>query len=453
MGFSKDFVWGGAAASYQIEGAACEDGKGLSVWDQFCREKGRILDGSSGDVACDHYHRYKEDVGLMKEIGYKAYRFSVSWPRILPEGTGAVNPKGLAFYDKLTDAILEAGITPYLTLFHWDYPYALFQRGAWLNPDSPKWFADYVDIVAKRLGDRVKHFFTFNEPQCFIGMSYADDKPEHAPGIHYPVWDSLTMLHRVLLGHGLAVQALRAAVPGAQVGYAPTGSANYPVSDEEADVEAARRAYFDVDAYRWHWSVSPWSDPILLGAYPQRLLEQLGQYMPKIGANDMKIISQPLDFLGQNIYNGAPIRAAKNALGYEYVPRKLGFEFTAAKWPVTPESLYWGPRFLFERYKKPLYITENGLSCADVVSLDGKVHDPGRIDFLTRYLRCLKKASEDGVDIRGYFHWCVTDNFEWAKGYTDRFGMVYCDFDTQKRILKDSAYWYRDVIRANGENL
>ncbi len=450
MGFREDFTWGGASAAYQIEGATGEDGRGMSVWDMFCRQEGRIVDGSSGNVACDHYHRYKTDVDLMKKIGYKAYRFSIAWPRILPDGTGCVNERGVDFYDRLTDSLLEAGIVPYVTLFHWDYPYALFRRGGWMHPDSPKWFAAYVDVIARRLGDRIKHFFTLNEPQCFIGISC--DTTEHAPGIHMPIWDTLLMAHHVLLGHGLAVQALRAAVPDAEVGIAPTCSAHYPASDSPADIAAARQAFFDIDPGRVFWSVSLWSDPIFRGVYPQKLLDLHEEHMPPIRQEDMRIISQPLDVLGQNIYNGQAVRATADG-GYEFAPRPTGYPSTAAKWPVTPEALYWGPRFLFDAYKKPLYLTENGLSCHDVVSLDGKVHDPNRIDFLHRYLRELRRAADDGVDLRGYFHWCVTDNFEWAKGYTERFGMIYCDFETQERILKDSAYWYQEVIQTNGEDL
>ncbi|MCL2067999.1 MAG: GH1 family beta-glucosidase [Treponema sp.] len=449
MGFRDDFVWGAASASYQVEGAVNEDGRGACVWDMFCKEPARILDGSSGDIACDHYHRYKEDIAIMKELGLKAYRFSIAWPRVIPGGDGKVNEKGLDFYERLVDALLEAGITPYITLFHWDYPYELFRRGGWMNGESPKWFVSYVEAVVKRLAGKIPFVFTFNEPQCFIGLSY--DHTEHAPGIHHPVWDTLLMTHNVLLAHGLAVQAIRSLSPQTKIGYAPTGSAHYPATNSVEDREAARRAYFAVEDWVT-WSVSLWSDPVFLGKYPDELLQKYGQYMPAIGAGDMKIISQPLDFLGQNIYNGSPVKADGKG-GYEYARRETGYPFTAAKWPVTPESLYWGPVFLADRYKMPLYITENGLSCADVVSLDGKVHDPARIDFLHRYLHCLKKASEDGVDIRGYFQWCLTDNFEWAKGYTDRFGIVFCNFETQQRIIKDSGYWYREVIRSNGAGL
>ncbi|MDR0599411.1 MAG: beta-glucosidase [Treponema sp.] len=446
MGFRDDFVWGAASASYQVEGAVREDGRGASVWDMFCKEGGRVLDGSSGDTACDHYHRYKEDIAIMKELGLKAYRFSLAWPRIIPDGDGAVNEKGLDFYERLIDALGEAGITPYVTLFHWDYPYELFRRGGWMNGESPRWFLRYVEAAAKRLAGKIPYVFTFNEPQCFIGLSC--DHTEHAPGIHYPVWDTLLMTHHVLLAHGLAVQALRALSPSSKIGYAPTGSAHYPATDSAEDREAARQAYFAVEDWLY-WSVSLWSDPVFLGNYPGELIRKYEAFMPPIGAGDMKIISSPLDFLGQNIYNGSPVKQG-GPNGYEYARRETGYAFTAAKWPVTPESLYWGPRFLYERYHAPLYITENGLSCADVVSLDDRVHDPARIDFLARYLRCLKRAADDGVDIRGYFQWSLTDNFEWAKGYTDRFGIVYCDFETQQRIIKDSGYWYRDLIQSNG---
>ena len=451
MGFRDDFVWGGASASYQIEGAADEDGKGPSVWDMFCKQKDRIVDGRNGDVACDHYHLYQKDVDLMQEMGYQGYRFSIAWPRILPDGIGAINEKGLDFYDRLLDSLAKANITPYVTLYHWDYPYALFRRGGWMNPDSPKWFAEYAAILARRLGDRMKNIMTFNEPQCFIGISYADEIV-HAPGIRFPIWDTLLMAHHVLLGHGLAIQALRAAIPDAKLGWAPTCSAHYPQTDSPVDIEAAHKAFFDIPANRPFWSVSLWNDPVFLGEYPAKLYELFGEHMPQIKAGDMKIISQPLDFLGINIYNGQAVRA-DDKTGYAFTQRRLGYEFTGSKWPVTPKALYWGPRFLADRYKKPIYLTENGISCPDVISLDGKVHDPDRIDFLHRYLLELRRAAEDGVDIRGYFYWCTTDNFEWAKGFTERFGMIHCDFETQERLLKDSALWYRDTILANGNNL
>jgi beta-glucosidase len=450
-GFRDDFVWGGASASYQIEGAVAEDGRGLSVWDYFSHEQGRVVDGNTGDVAADHYHKYREDVDIMKGLGYKGYRFSIAWPRIVPEGTGKVNAKGLDFYDKLLDAVLAAGIEPYCTLFHWDYPYELYCRGGWLNNDSPEWYAAYVNVVTHRLGDRLKNYFTLNEPPCFIGLSYC--QTEHAPGIKLPPQDTLRMWKNVCLGHGNAVDVIHETVKDSRVGYAPNSSAHYPLDPENpADVEAARKAYFDVPKEGWYWSPAVWSDPVVLGKYPAELENHFGKLFPKITGEDLARMSRPLDFYGQNIYNGAPVKSDGKG-GFEFAKRDTGYPFTAAKWPVTPESLYWGPKFLCERYKLPLYITENGLSCTDVVSLDGKVHDPNRIDFLSRYLHCLKRAASEGVDIRGYFHWCVTDNFEWAKGYTDRFGMVFCNYETGERILKDSAYWYKDVIASNGRNL
>ena len=270
MGFRDDFFWGGVTASYQIEGAAYEDGKGLSVWDMFCKQEGRIADGRNGDVACDHYHLYQKDVDLMREIGFNAYRFSISWPRVIPDGYGAVNEKGLDFYDRLLDSLLEAGMTPFVTLFHWDYPYALFRRGGWMNPDSPKWFAEYAAVLAKRLGDRMKYIMTFNEPQCFIGLGY--DEAVHAPGIRFPIWDTLLMAHNVLLAHGLAIQVLRAELPESELGWAPTCSAHYPETESPEDIEAARMAFFDIDPERSFWNVTLWNDPIFLGEYPKKIL-------------------------------------------------------------------------------------------------------------------------------------------------------------------------------------
>ena len=450
MGFRDDFFWGGVTASYQIEGAAYKDGKGLSVWDMFCKQEGRIADGRNGDVACDHYHLYQKDVDLMREIGFNAYRFSISWPRVIPDGYGAVNEKGLDFYDRLLDSLLEAGMTPFVTLFHWDYPYALFRRGGWMNPDSPKWFAEYAAVLAKRLGDRMKYIMTFNEPQCFIGLGY--DEAVHAPGIRFPIWDTLLMAHNVLLAHGLAIQVLRAELPESELGWAPTCSAHYPETESPEDIEAARMAFFDIDPERSFWNVTLWNDPIFLGEYPKKIFDLYGEHMPEIKPDDMVTIREHLDFVGQNVYKGHAMRSDGKGR-YEFVQRKPGYPYTGAKWPVTPKSLYWGPKFLAERYKSPVFITENGVSCPDVVSLDGKVHDPDRIDFLHRYLLELRRAADDGVDIRGYLHWCVTDNFEWAKGFTERFGLIYCDFETQERILKDSAYWFRETIRANGNNL
>lgn len=452
MGFAKDFVWGAATSAYQIEGAASEDGKGMHIWDVYTKEPGRIYGGHTGDTACDHYHRFREDVAMMKEMGLKGYRFSIDWSRILPEGRGRVNEEGIAFYNSLIDALVENGIEPYITLYHWELPYELYKRGGWMNPDITDWFGDYARLAAERFSDRVTHFFTLNEPQCFVGLGFLTG--EHAPGIKAPLRDTFAMAHNVLKAHGRAVQMLRQY--GRQslfIGYAPTCSVYYPETDSPEDVEAARTMLFSMpeDNGNWTWNVAWWSDPVLLGHYPEEGLKRYEKYLPKITEEDMKLISEPIDIYGQNIYNGRCVRMGADGKT-ELVERYEGFPKTAMDWPITPECLYWGPKFLYERYKKPLYITENGLSCHDVISLDGKVHDPNRIDFLARYLHELKRAAGE-ADVRGYFQWSLMDNFEWTKGYSDRFGLVFVDYRTQKRTWKDSAYWYREVIRTNGEQL
>ena len=452
MGLKKDFVWGAATSAYQIEGAVSEDGKGRHIWDVYTKEPGKIFEGHTGEIACDHYHRYKEDVQFMKEIGLKGYRFSIDWSRVIPEGTGKVNEKGIAFYNRLIDELLANGIEPYITMYHWELPYELYKRGGWMNPEIVEWFGAYAKLLAERFSDRVTHFFTLNEPQCFVGLGFVSG--EHAPGLKCPLSDTLQMAHNALKAHGRAVQMLRAyAKQPLEIGYAPTGSMRYPETESKEDIEAARQSLFELpeDRGNWHWNVSWWSDPVLLGKYPEEGLMKYEPYLPKITDEDMRLISEPIDIYGQNIYNGVCVRMGDDGKP-EMVKRYEGFPKTAIDWPVTPECLYWGPKFLYERYQKPIYITENGLSCHDVISLDGKVHDPNRIDFLARYLHQLKRAADE-IDLRGYFQWSLMDNFEWAKGYSERFGLVYVDYPTQKRIMKDSAYWYSKVIKENGENI
>ena len=449
-GFPEGFVWGAAAASYQVEGAATDDGKGPSVWDMFCRKSGAVWMGHTGDVACDHYHRYRDDVALMKELGVKAYRLSVSWPRVMPEGVGAVNPKGLDFYDKLVDELLKSGIEPFVTLFHWDFPLALYHRGGWLNRDSADWFSEYTQKVVRKLSDRVKHWMTFNEPSIFIGLGHQTGI--HAPGDKLRFHEVLTGSHNVLLAHGKSVQAIRASSPSShQVGFAFVGYTAMPATNSPQDVAIAMAAMASVRGKDCH-SNTWWMDPIFFGRYPQDGLKLFESELPRIQPGDFKTINQPVDFIGTNIYQGRYFRAGAEGKPEE-LPFAVGHPITGFEWPVTPEVLYWGPRFLHERYKKPVYVTENGLSCRDWVSLDGKVHDPQRIDFVARHLQHLQKASRDGVSVKGYFHWSIMDNFEWGEGYKQRFGMVFVDYPTQKRIPKDSAYWYRDVIAANGKNI
>ncbi|SHO47229.1 GH1 family beta-glucosidase [Anaerocolumna xylanovorans] len=459
MSFPKDFLWGAAAAAYQIEGAAMEDGRGLSIWDVYSHDKnvdsgtGRmnIDNGDTGDVACDHYHRYKEDVALMKEIGLKAYRLSISWSRVLPEGKGKINEKGLDFYGDLVDELLKAGIEPYVTLFHWDLPQALMNLGGWSNPDSPDWFAEYVKVVTDKLSDRVTHWITFNESQCHIIIGHL--LGECAPKLKLPYPEVFQAMHHLFLAHGKAVQTIRkySAKP-CMVGYAPCASEVYPVTDKKEDIDAARRAAFDASAKNL-WNTSWWIDPIVHGRYPKEGIEAFAEYFPEalLKEEDLALISQPLDFLGINLYRGSGIRHTEE--GYVQAEKKIGFDRTAFKWPVTPKVLHYMPKFLFERYHLPVLITENGLSMADWVSLDGKVHDPQRIDFMNRYLLELSKALDEGVNVVGYFAWSIMDNFEWSQGYGERFGLIHVDFETQKRTLKDSAYWYRDIITSNGEGL
>lgn len=451
MGFSKDFVWGAATASYQIEGASREDGKGDSVWDEFCRVPGAVFEGQTGDTACDHYRRFREDIALMKQLGIRAYRFSFSWPRILPQGTGEVNEAGMRFYEALVDELLRNQITPYATLFHWDYPAALQKQGGWLNPQSPLWFERYAQIIAERFQGKIHHYFTINEPQCFIGLGYCQGI--HAPGLKLSAADNFLAVHNVLLAHGMAVQALRKYGGDVRVGLAQNGRIFIPQSDSPQDAEAARRATFAVpdDFFDALFSVSLWSDPILKGGYSKECRKKFSDILPEIVREDMNTISQPIDFYAQNIYHSTRVRALKD--GWEPVPFPAGMAKTAMGWPVTPECTYWCAKFLYENYRRQIIISENGMSAHDTVSLDGKVHDPNRIDYLHRYLLSLKRAADEGIDIAGYFTWSLLDNFEWNSGYNERFGIIYVDYRTQRRIPKDSAYWYQSVMEENGENL
>ncbi len=450
MMFPKNFAWGAASSAYQIEGAATADGRGASVWDEFCKRPDAVHNRDTGEVACDHYHRYLGDVALMKSIGLRAYRLSIAWPRVLPEGTGAGNAKGLEFYDRLVDALLEAGIEPWVTLFHWDMPQALFNRGGWLNRDSAAWFAEYAAVMAARLGDRVNNWITLNEPQVYIGLGHADGK--HAPGLKLPLKDCLLATHHSLLAHGRAVQALRACAPRAiRVGWAPVGHVSVPASDSPADLDAARHAMFSIrrkDAWNNTW----YADPICLGHYPADGLELFGDDAPTPHEGDMKTICQPLDFYGLNIYSGETVKAGAEGEPVT-IPAHAGAPVTTFRWLIKPEVLYWGPRLIAERYRLPIVITENGMANVDFVDLDGRVQDPQRIDYTRRHLLQLGRAIEDGVDIRGYFHWSIMDNFEWAEGYRERFGLTYVDYRTQQRTLKDSAIWYRTIIESDGAAL
>lgn len=447
--FPSGFVWGAATAAYQIEGAWNEAGKGPSIWDTISHTPGRVHGGHTGDTAADHFHRFRDDVQLLKQLGIQAYRFSIAWTRIMPSGTGEVNQAGLDFYRQLVDELLSAGITPYATLFHWDYPQALFERGGWLNPDSPQWFADYTQVVAGALGDRIRHWMTQNEPQVFLDAGHRDGG--HAPNLklHWPQF-FLAVKHQ-LLAHGHSARILRANDPDAWISYAPCGLCGIPATESPADIEAARRYTFGPGeaADRNAWLQRPYLDPALLGIWPSDIEENFGCRPTEVTGDELAIMHAPLDGLCLNYYS-SPLIAARPDGNPVEVTRKPGFPRTAFDWPVTPEGLYWTTRFHHERYQLPVYITENGLSCCDWVALDGTVPDTYRIDFTERYLQQLRRAVHEGYEVGGYFHWSAFDNFEWMDGYRQRFGLIYVDFETQERTIKQSGHWYRSVCESNG---
>ena len=448
--FPPNFVWGAATASYQIEGAWDADGKGPSIWDHCAHHTSRIWERQTGDVACDHYHRWPEDVSLMSDLGLHAYRCSLSWPRILPHGIGTVNERGLEFYDRLIDALLAAGIQPWVTLYHWDLPLALYHRGGWLNRDIAEWFADYTEVVVDRLSDRVSRWITLNEPQCFIG--FALHEGGQAPFLNLPLPDVIRAAHNALLAHGRAVQVIRSrSKTHAQIGWAPVGIMGWPLSDSPADVAAAREASFRITDPTL-WNTSWFGDPAVLGQYPEDGLRLFGSSLPRDWERDLAVIHQPLDFYGANIYSNQSWCAGPDGQP-ERAHSAPGHPHTMYLWKITPPALRWGPRFLHDRYRLPIVVTENGLSNPDWVARDGAVHDPQRIDYLDRHLRALLQAIAEGAEVRAYFHWSLMDNFEWQEGYKHRFGLVHVDFGTLRRTPKDSFAWYREVIRTNGSSL
>ncbi len=438
MGFSKDFLWGAATASAQVEGAWDQDGKGPSIWDVLY--PGHTRNNENTHFACDHYHRFKEDVALMKELGLKAYRFSISWPRVIPDGTGEINPQGIQFYKDLAAELRAADIEPIVTLYHWDLPYALHLKGGWQNPEIVHWFADYTRVVVEALSDQVRYWLTFNEPQCFIGISYVGG--EHAPFYNEPAaLDKLT--RNVLFAHAAAVKTIRKyAKTKPLIGYAPTGTIYEPADESPEAIEKARQDTFATYSV---FTVSWWCDPVLLGKNAPP-----APGCPVFTHEELAELHQPLDFMGFNVYQAAGQRVP----GSPYSSNTwVGSPITTMEWPVTPNATYWTVRFLNERYGKDILITENGMSNNDWVMLDGAVHDPQRIDFLHRYLKTLKRAAEEGYGMVGYMYWSLMDNYEWAWGYGRRFGLIYVDYRTMERTIKDSGYWYRQVIDSNGENI
>ncbi|GAB3153210.1 GH1 family beta-glucosidase [Micromonospora sonneratiae] len=440
LNFPAGFTWGVSTSAYQIEGATSQDGRGTSIWDTFAHQPGRVVDGTTGDVACDHYHRYPEDVALMADLGVSAYRFSIAWPRIQPDGTSPANPAGLAFYDRLVDALLDRGIDPVATLFHWDLPQALEDRGGWLARDTAYRFAEYADLVARQLGDRVKLWITLNEP--FVHMSYGYGMGVHAPGRMH-LFDAFPVAHHQLLGHGLAVDALRAHT-GNPIGIANNYSPVWLRGDTEAD-RAAAGAY---DALHNRL----FTDPLFGRGYPGELAldSAVTPDGPVVREGDLEIVARPIDFLGVNYYNPTGVRAPEEdgPLPFDLVPLD-GYPTTNFDWPVAPDGLLDLLTTLRTTYGEalpPIHITEGGCSYDDVLTADGHCDDPERVAYLAGHLQAVREAMDAGVDVRGYFVWSLMDNFEWAEGFTKRFGLVHVDFDTQVRTPKTSYAWYRDLI-------
>jgi beta-glucosidase len=439
--FPDGFLWGAATSAYQIEGSPLADGAGPSNWHRFSHTPGMTANGDTGDIACDHYRRVEADVRLMRDLGLTAYRFSVSWSRVLPAGRGTVNSPGLAFYDRLTDLLVRHGIVPMATLYHWDLPAALDDQGGWLNRDIASWFADYAEVVVRALGDRVQLWATLNEPWVVTDGGYLFGV--HAPG-HRSLFEPPLASHNLLRAHGAGMQAIRAA-GGKQAGLVVNLEPKYPASDQEEDLAATRRA----DAYMNR----QYLDPVFLGAYPTELAEIFGPAWPSFPAADFAQIRQPLDFLGINYYTRAVTRDDPAALPVRAGRvRQPQHRYTATDWEVYPPAFTDVLTWVRSRYGNvPLYVTENGAAFDDPPFAPGPtVHDPERVEYYRDHLRAARRAIGQGVDLRGYFAWSLLDNFEWSHGYSKRFGLVHVDFHTQRRTLKDSAYFYREVIASQG---
>lgn len=439
--FPKGFIWGTATSAYQIEGAWNEGGRGLSIWDTFSHAPGRTYHGDNGDSAADHYHRWKEDIGLMTEIGINAYRFSIAWTRILPEGTGAANKGGLDFYDRLVDALLEKGITPYPTLFHYDLPQALQDRGGWPDRDTAKYFGEYARIVGERLGDRVTNWITHNEP--FVTAVAGHFTGEHAPGIQDPM-AVFTAGHHLMLSHGYAVQALRAAGRRPlNIGVALNLNPVHPASDSEPDRQAA--TMYDGILNR------TFLDPILKGKYPDDIMSTLGFLFPPMQPDDLKTISEPLDFLGVNYYSRNVVRREEDFPLIQSVPVMPEGNEYSQMWEIYPEGIHELLKRIHTDYAPAnILVLENGICVPDGIDFDGRVRDERRIRYLRNHIAQVHRAVSDGIPVTGYFVWSLFDNFEWALGYQMRFGLVYVDFETKKRTMKDSGRWYARVIKENG---
>lgn len=438
--YPKGFLWGCATAAYQIEGGAKDDGRGPSVWDTFSHTPGKTYHGETGDVADDSYHLYKEDVQLLKALGVQTYRFSISWSRVIPDGAGKLNSKGLDYYKRVVDELLANNITPYVTLFHWDLPQAL--DGGWQNRATAESYADYAGLMAKHLGDRVHHWMTTNEFVCFTDLGYKSG--QFAPGLKLGDADVNQIRHHGILAHGLGVQAIRAHAPsGTQVGLAENAVVFVPVIESPEHIEAARKAT--------RMGNAPFLTTVLEGKYPEEYLQHEGANAPKVQEGDMKAIGSPIDFLGINVYQPQYVRADSSPMGFAIEPMPSSYPHMFSPWiTVGPECIYWGVRNVCDIWKpKALYITENGTSSDDVLTAAGTVEDIDRIMYLRNSLTQLHRAVKEDYPVKGYFLWSLLDNFEWADGYSKRFGLHYVDFKTLKRTPKLSAAWYKDAIAKN----
>jgi beta-glucosidase len=453
-GFPNGFYWGTGTSSYQIEGAWNEDGKGPSIWDTYAHTPGNIKNGDTGDVANDYYHRYKEDVALMKDFGANEYRFSIAWPRIFPSGTGQPNPKGIDFYSRLVDELVAAGIAPFPTLYHWDLPQALQDKGGWQNRDTVKAFADYTGYMAEKLSDRVGHFFTINEFRSFVDIGHHGHEVtipggsvtlSIAPGLKLPPGELNQVRHHAVLAHGMAVQAIRAkGKSGTKVGPAEVILCSVPLIEAPEHIKAAQTATREANA--------PFLTVMLEGKYTDAYLKDTGKDAPKFTDDDLKIIASPLDFVGINVYKpDAYVLTSDAAPGWREIPYAKGHPMLSSRWhTMGPEAMYWAPKFVQSLWNaKEIHITENGCAAQDVIADDGKIYDTDRIMFLRAYLTQLQRATADGVPVMGYFQWSSMDNFEWTEGFGNRYGLVYVDFATQKRTPKLSASFFRETARQN----
>ena len=442
--FPAGFIWGSATASYQVEGAAAEDGRKPSVWDTFSKTPGKVAGGDTGDVANDSYHLYKEDIRLLKYLGVQAYRLSVAWPRVFPDGAGTPNEKGITYYERVVDELLANGIQPFVTLFHWDLPQALEDRqGGWQSRDTAKAFADYCTFVTRRLSDRVKRFFTINEFSCFIDEGYGSGTK--APGKKVPAAALCQIRHTAVYAHGLGVQAIRAAARGGvQVGIAENPTMCVPVIETKEHIEAAQKAMRELNAH--------YLGVVLSGRYTDQYLASMGAGAPRFTPDELKAIASPLDFVGLNIYAPTHVRADDSKAGFAVVPPPSSYPRMASPWIlVDPAIAYWAPRHMGEIWGvKNVYITENGCSSDDKLAADGHIYDTDRVMYVRQHLSQAQRATAEGWPLRGYFLWSLMDNFEWTDGYSKRFGAYYVDFKTQKRTPKLSAELYREVVRRNG---